>query len=316
MNSPIVFLTGSAGFCGHHLAAHLVDSNCHVAGFDRINRGSADYTTLHTGDITVSKSLQNALHATHPDTIFHLAALTNPRLDYEELHRVNALGTLSLMEAVRATCPQSTIIVTSSSSIYGRVSPDTLPISEDQFFAPMTNYAASKVAQEMIAYQQFAQHNLNIIRTRAFNLTGPGESTYFVTSAFARQIAEIEVGLREPTIHVGNLDAVRDFTDVRDAVRAYQLLAEQGVPGEVYNVCSGQGTSIRELLNILLELSTRHDISVQVDPSRLQPADVPIQIGDAGKLQSLTGWSPIISLHQTLEDILNYWRKKATEECL
>ncbi len=308
-------VTGIAGFCGYYLVQVLSASNVQVVGFDRVDY-ALDSSQFYIGDINDVAMLQSALCDTQPATIFHLAALTNPRLDYEELHRVNALGTLSLMEAIRATCPQSTIVITSSSSVYGRVSPEALPIPEAQPFAPMTPYATSKVAQEMIAYQQFAQHKLRVIRTRAFNLTGPGESTHFVTSAFARQIAEIEAGLREPTIRVGNLEAVRDFTDVRDAVRAYYLLADLGKPGEVYNVCSGQGTSIRELLDMLLELSIQHDISVQVDPARVQPADVPIQIGDASKLCSLTGWSPTIPLHQTLEDVLNYWRRKANEEFL
>jgi GDP-4-dehydro-6-deoxy-D-mannose reductase len=205
------------------------------------------------------------------------------------------------------------VVVTSSSAVYGRVSPDALPISEDHPFAPTNFYAVSKVAQEMIAYQYFAQYKLRVIRTRAFNLTGPGESSRFVTSAFARQIAEIEAGLREPAICVGNLDAVRDFTDVRDAVRAYKVLAEQGVSGEAYNVCSGQGTSIRDILNTLLDLSTQRNINVQIDPSRLQPADVPIQIGDASKLRALTGWTPVVPLRQTLEDVLNYWRKQVKE---
>jgi GDP-4-dehydro-6-deoxy-D-mannose reductase len=224
------------------------------------------------------------------------------------------LGTLSILGAAREMCPDSVILCTSSSAVYGRASPDILPISEDQPFAPTNPYAASKVAQEMIAYQQFARHALHIIRTRAFNLTGPGESAHFVTSAFACQIAEIEAGLREPIIRVGNLDSVRDFTDVRDVVRAYQLLAKKGEPGEVYNICSGQGISIRNLLDTLLDLSTESDISVQVDSSRLQPADVPIQVGDANKLRALTGWSPAIPLRQTLEDVLDYWRMYITEE--
>lgn len=304
-------VTGSEGFCGHHLTAYLLDHGHAVAGFDRQNEASA---ATYTGNINDVSTLQAALHATQPTHIFHLAALTNPRMDYEELHRVNALGTLSLLTAAREICPHATILVTSSSAVYGRVPSGALPITEDQPFGPMTSYATSKIAQEMVSYQQFAQHGMRVIRTRAFNLTGPGESPNFVTSAFAHQIAQIEAGLREPTLHVGNLDTVRDFTDVRDAVRAYTLLAEQDEPGEVYNVCSGQGTSIRDLLDVLLDLSTRRGIAVQVDPARLQPSDVPTQVGDAGRLHALTGWTPLIPFRQTLEDVLNYWRTKVNEE--
>jgi GDP-4-dehydro-6-deoxy-D-mannose reductase len=314
MNAHTVFLTGSAGFCGHHLATYLSRQGNDVTGFDRSEKPCTDCTRTYTGDVNDTAILQNSLRETYPGTVFHLAALTDARLGYQQLHTVNTLGTFSLLESVREACPERILVITSSSAVYGHASPDSLPIRETQPFHPTNPYAVSKIAQEMIAYQHFAQHDLRVIRTRAFNLTGPGESAHFVTSAFARQIAEIEANLRKPVIRVGNLESVRDFTDVRDVVRAYSLLAEKGKPGEVYNVCSGKGTSIKNLLQILLELSTQPDIAVQVDPSRLQPADVPIQIGDAGKLQALTGWTPTIPLRQTLEDVLNYWRTHTHEE--
>jgi GDP-4-dehydro-6-deoxy-D-mannose reductase len=270
--------------------------------------------TLYEGDLLDAGRLHAVLDEVRPAFIFHLAALTNPRLDYQELHRVNALGTLALLDAVRQACPTATVLVTSSSAVYGRVPDGGLPIGEDEPLRPANLYAVSKIAQEMVAYQQFAEHGLRVIRSRAFNLTGPGEGAGFVTSAFARQIAEIEAGRRGPVLRVGNLAAIRDFTDVRDAVCAYRLLAEHGEPGAVYNICSEQGMVIRHLLDGLLALSRVPGIDVQPDPSRLQPADVPAQVGDAACLRRATGWLPGIPLSQTLADVLSYWREHIQEE--
>lgn len=309
---PVALVTGAAGFCGRHLVSHLLHSGYHVVGFDRNNWPEAGFT-LQTGDITDSAQVRAMLRMVQPDVIFHLAGLTNPGLEYGELHRINVLGTLCLLNAVHEASPRATVLITSSSAVYGRVQSDALPISEEQPFHPVSFYAVSKVAQEMVAYQQFAQRGLRVIRTRAFNLNGPGESAHFVTSAFARQIAEIELGLRAPTIEVGNLDTVRDFTDVRDAVRAYSLLVDRGKPGEVYNVCSGLGTSVRRLLDILLDLGHARGISIQVDPSRMQPADVPIQVGDPTRLRLTTGWTSSVPLHQTIGDVLSLWKQRIGE---
>ena len=303
------FVTGVAGFCSRHLVAHLLDEGYNLTGLDRESLPNSAFQ-VYGGDVLDTAQLAGILGQVQPDVVFHLAALTNPRLDYQTLHRVNALGTLSLLDAVRQTCPHAVVLTTGSSAVYGRVSASGLPIAEDQPFHPTNPYAVSKVAQEMVAYQQFAQHSLRVICTRAFNITGPGENANFATSAFARQIAEIEAGLREPVIETGNLDAVRDFSDVRDVVRAYRLLGERGEPGEVYNVCSGQGTAIRRILDILLELAKTPDISIQLDPDRLQPADVPIQVGDSTRLRALTGWKPAIPLRQTLQDVLDFWRQR------
>lgn len=308
----VALITGVNGFTGRHLAAHLRDSGYRVAGFDLSN--ALPDVALHQGDITDSAAVETTLAEIRPDVIFHLAALLNPRLPYETLHRVNAQGTLNLLDAVRTGCPKATVLVTSTSAVYGQVQPADLPIAETQPFHPANVYAVTKIAQEMLAHQQFAAHGLRVIRSRAFNLTGPGESPAFASSAFARQLAEIEVGRREPVLRVGNLESVRDFTDVRDAVRAYRLLAELGEPGGVFNVCSGRGTPIRQILEILLDLSTVRGISVEVDASRSQPADVPIQVGDPSRLKAFTGWSPAIALEQTLADVLDDWRDRVREE--
>ncbi len=310
---PIAFVTGTAGFSGRHLVSCLVDSGYQVVGLDQ-QETTVPGATLYVGDVTDATSTRTILDAVQPTFIFHLAALTNPRLDYLELHRVNALGTLVLLQAVRQVCPDAIVLITSTSAVYGHVAAEALPIGEDQPFQPATRYAVSKIAQEMLAYQQFAEHGLRVIRTRAFNLTGPGESPHFVTSAFARQIAKIEVGRQPPILYVGNLETVRDLTDVRDAVRAYRLLAERGEPGAVYNVCSGKGIAIRSLLEEMLALAQVPDISVQLDPARLQPVDVPIQVGNATRVQRATGWRPTIPFRQTVQDVLNFWRKRIPEE--
>lgn len=309
----MAFVTGASGFCGQHLASHLLNSGYHVVGFDREEISRSDLTA-YQGDIADTGRLQALLGTLQPHAVFHLAALTNPRLQLAELLHVNVLGSLSLFNAVRQVCPNATVLLTSTGAVYGRVPRDALPIAEDQPFHPVNPYAVSKAAQEMLAYQQFAAHRLRVIRTRAFNLTGPGESAAFVTSAFARQIAEVELGRREPLLRVGNLESVRDFTDVRDAVQAYRLLAESGEPGAVYNLCSGQGTSIHQVLECLLGLSRQRDIDVEVDPARMQQADVPIHVGDPALLQKTTGWSPTIPLLQTLADVLDSWRKRIQEE--
>lgn len=302
-------ITGAAGFCGRHLATDLVTSGYQVAGLDLL-AASIPGVACYAADLADGERLRAVLAEVQPATVFHLAALTDPRLPYAELHRVNALGTLSLLEAVRATCPTALVLVTITSAVYGAVPPDEQPIGENQPFHPASAYAVSKVAQEMIAYQQATQHGLRLIRARTFNLTGPGESPAFVTSAFARQIADIEAGRCEPELHTGNLQTVRDFVDVRDAVRAYRLLAERGRPGDVYNICSEQGTPIHELLRILLGLSRVRPISVVPDPARLQPADVPLQVGSAARLRAATGWVPTISLPHTLQAVLDDWRAR------
>jgi len=313
MAHPTAFVTGAAGFCGRHLVADLQSAGYRVAGLDRA-ASSCPGAALYVADLDQQDRLQAILAEVRPDLLFHLAALTDPRLRYEELHYVNALGTLSLLDTARQVCPAARVLIASTSAVYGRVPAGRLPIDEDEPFHPANLYAVSKVAQEMIAYQHFAAHGLAVIRSRAFNLTGPGESPGFVTSAFARQIVEIEAGRRPPIIHVGNLDTVRDFVDVRDAVRAYRLLAEQGEPGTAYNVCSGRGVSIRALLDALLELARVPGIVVEPDPGRLQPADVPISVGSSHELCTTAGWSPTVSLEQTLRDVLSHWREHVEKE--
>jgi GDP-4-dehydro-6-deoxy-D-mannose reductase len=313
MEKPHALITGAAGFCGRHLSAHLADHGYDVFGVD-LAPAQVPGATLLAGDIRDTAFVQDVLQVAEPTHVFHLAALTGANADWEALHDVNVRGTSRLLQAMRLSGLNPAVLITGSSAVYGLVGPAALPIAETQCFSPATLYAVSKIAQEMLANTYYAAHGMRVIRARAFNLTGPGESSRFVTSAFAHQIAEIEAGRRGPVLRVGNLEAVRDFTDVRDAACAYRLLAEFGEPGSVYNVCSGQATSIRQVLDGLLALSSVPGISVELDPERLQHADVPAQVGDGSRLRQATGWAPRIPLRQTLLDVLDSWRRRSGEE--
>ena len=312
-NPKRALITGVAGFCGQYLVTLLTQHGYRVAGLD-IRPYQVPDVQSFTGELCDTDLIYHILNTVQPSHIFHLAAITNSSVGLEKLFHVNVYGTQTLLKAVRNTQQHPTILIAGSSAAYGRVTPNELPIRETQPFRPLTPYAVSKIAQEMIGYQYYAAHGIHVLCTRTFNLTGPGESEIFATSAFARQIVEIETGQREPVLHVGNLDSVRDFTDVRDAMRAYLLLAEHGIPGTVYNVCSGVGTRIRQILEQLVALSTHVGIKSQLDPLRVQPADVPIQIGSAAHLHTLTDWVPTLPLQETLNDVLNFWRKRIYKE--
>jgi GDP-4-dehydro-6-deoxy-D-mannose reductase len=201
------------------------------------------------------------------------------------------------------------VLVVGSAEEYGPVEPKDLPLREDRPLLPASPYAVSKVAQACLARQYGAASGMRVVLTRTFHHTGPGRGEAFAESSFARQIAEAEGGLRPPMLQVGNLNAVRDFTDVRDVVRAYWALLERGEAGAVYNVCSGRGRTIRELLDILLSISGAK-LDVKVEPERLRPADVPAQFGDPRRLQEATGWAPRLPLEQTLRDLLDDWRRR------
>jgi GDP-4-dehydro-6-deoxy-D-mannose reductase len=210
---------------------------------------------------------------------------------------------------VRALDLDPTIQIACSSEEYGLVQPDEVPIRETNPLRPLSPYAVSKIGQDFLGYQYFQSYGLRVVRTRGFNHTGPRRGSVFVASNFSRQVAAIEAGIQEPVIRVGNLDAVRDFTDVRDMVRAYWLAVEQGRPGEVYNICSGRGITMRELLDHILALA-EVEVTVETDPQRLRPSDVEKLIGDASKFRADTGWEPQIPLDRTLRDLLDYWRER------
>ena len=312
-----ILITGISGFAGSHLADHFLRIGGHeVHGTIkwRSNRDNIrhieDKIALLECDIKDAFAMKTVIEAVKPDQIFHLAAQSYVPFSWrvpQETIDTNITGELNLFEAVRAVGIDPLIHIAGSSEEYGLVHPDELPITESNPLRPLSPYAVSKVAQDFLGYQYFKSYGMKIVRTRAFNHTGPRRGEVFVTSTFARQLIEIELGRREPVMLVGNLEAVRDFTDVRDVVRAYALALDKGTPGEVYNIASGSGIKIKDLLGKLVVL-TKVKVDIKQDPNRMRPSDVQLLTGSAKKFHQATGWKPEIPLDQTLKDIMDYWR--------
>ncbi len=313
-----VLVTGAGGF----VAAHLVDflraehPEVEAAGLVRPHgsapRGGAGFATLLEADLNDHAALEAVLDAGPVDRIVHLAGQSSVHLSWLDpgaTLRTNVLGLVHLLDAVRRRGGRPDVLVVGSAEEYGPVEADDLPLREDRPLLPASPYAVSKVAQACLARQYGAGGGMRILLTRTFHHTGPGRGEAFAESSFARQIAEAEAGLRPPVMQVGNLEAVRDYTDVRDVVRAYWALLERGQAGAVYNVCSGRGRTIRELLELLLAISGAK-LEVKVEPERLRPADVPAQFGDPRRLKEATGWEPRLPLEQTLRDLLDDWRRR------
>ncbi len=247
-----------------------------------------------------------------PDWIFHLAAQSFVPTSWNaptESLTTNVLAQVNIFEAVRRIGLKCRIQLACSSEEYGMVYPEETPIKETNPLRPLSPYAVSKVAQDMLGYQYWMSWKVDSVRTRGFNHEGPRRGPVFVASDFAKQIADIERGRKSPVLHVGNLEAKRDFTDVRDMVKAYVLALEKCQPGEVYNICSGSAWTIQAVLDRLLSL-TKVKIDVKQDPARLRPSDVPILLGDNSKFVGATGWRPTIPFEQTLADMLEYWRSR------
>ncbi len=312
-------ITGITGFAGSHLAEYLLSRNDGEVHGIRRWRSRMDNishlegkVTLHTCDIRDATAMYELINRLRPDRIYHLAAQSFVPMSWiapTETLTTNIIGQTNLLEAVRTCACPARIQIACSSEEYGLVRPEETPIKESNPLRPLSPYGVSKVAQDLMGYQYHQSYGMFIVRTRGFNHTGPRRGDVFVTSNFARQIAEIEKGLRPPVIHVGNLEAIRDFTDVRDTVRAYYLVLEQGEPGQAYNVATGKGYRIREMLDILLGLS-HVKVSVEPDPQRMRPSDVELLIGDSTKLRQTTGWQPTIPFVQTMSDLLDYWRQR------
>jgi GDP-4-dehydro-6-deoxy-D-mannose reductase len=246
-----------------------------------------------------------------PEKIFHLAAQSFVGTSFhapQETLTTNIIGQLNILEAVRSLGINPYVMIAGSSEEYGLVYENELPIKETNPLRPLSPYAVSKVTQDLLGYQYFKSYGLNVVITRAFNHTGRRRGEPFVSSNFSKQIAMIEKGKQEPIIHAGNLEAIRDFNDVRDIVKAYWLSLEKCKPGEVYNICSGKGYKIKEVLGILLSL-TKVKVKITQDPDRLRPSDVPVLIGDSTKFRAATGWHPEIPFEKTLQDLLNFWRE-------
>jgi GDP-4-dehydro-6-deoxy-D-mannose reductase len=292
-------ITGGSGFVGHWLADHLREQGDQVVAIDQ------------EVDVTEPAALLAALSDAAPDAVYHLAALTHVGESWAEPLRVievNVIGTGALLAAARECGTDPRILVVSSAEVYGAVAdPGLLPLDEESPTAPLTPYAASKLAAEALAAQAYLGHGQRVFTVRPFNHIGPGQSPNFAVAALAKRIVDADRS-RASTIPVGNLSARRDFTDVRDVVRAYRLLIESGRPGTVYNVCSGRDVSIREIADGLVVLAGTA-LEFETDPSLVRPVEVAVLRGDAGRLSAATGWKPEIPLEQTLSDVLAYWRE-------
>ena len=293
------FVTGGSGFVGGFLARHLADCGDEVE------------VLAPEVDVRDRAGVAAALTAAAPEVVYHLAALTHVGRSWEApeaTFSVNALGTLSVLEAAwRLGAPPSVVLV-SSAEVYG--SGDGAPLLETSPLVPVSPYAASKVAAEFLGVQAFVGRGLRVVRARPFNHVGPGQSDAFVVSALARRVAEAELA-GGGVVRVGNLSPRRDFADVRDVVRAYRLLADRGAAGEAYNVCRGEALAISEVLDRLVALA-RRPIEVTYDPSLARPVDVPVLVGDPTRLIELTGWAPATDLDRTLADVLDHWRSAVT----
>jgi GDP-4-dehydro-6-deoxy-D-mannose reductase len=311
-------ITGAAGFAGSHLADYLLEqttwrvTGCILPGWDR-SLLDQRVNCLEV-DLRDPQATQAMLEQHTPDVIFHLAAQAYVPVSWDDPWDTlenNIRAQANILNSLVKLDVKAHVLVIGSNEEYGRAPASDMPLREDTPLRPESPYAVSKIAQDYLGLQYFLSHKIPCVRVRPFNHIGPRQSDRFVASAFARQIAQIEAGQQEPIIRVGNLNAQRDFSDVRDMVRAYYLVITQGEAGEVYNIGSGQPCSVQSLLDILLSLS-RLSIRVEIDPSRLRPSDTPLSYCDASKVRAATGWVPQISFEQTLRDTLDYWRTRMT----
>ena len=312
-----VLITGITGFAGSHLADLCLEKKgVDLYGIIRWRSRTEniehiwDKLKLLECDLRDATSTRDVIEEIKPDYIFHLAAQsfvpTSWKAPSESLI-TNVIGQLNVFEAVRKLNLSCRIQIACSSEEYGMVSPDEIPIRENNPLRPLSPYGVSKVGQDMLGYQYFMSYKMDIVRTRGFNHTGPRRGPVFVCSDFAKQLVEIEEGLKSPVINVGNLEAKRDFTDVRDVVKGYWLALEKGKPGAVYNICSGTSYSVREVLDKLVELSGL-EIEVKQEADRMRPSDVPILEGDNSAFRKDTGWKQGIPFEKTLSDLLDFWR--------
>lgn len=319
-----VLITGITGMVGSHLAEYILREKPDVEVHGLIRwRSPLDNIrevhrklNLHHGDLRDLHSLCAVLGRVKPDWIFHLAAQSYVTTSFDmaaETLQTNVIGTTNLLDAVRLTRIDPRIHICSSSEVYGQVSKEEVPITENNPLRPASPYAVSKVGEDMVAQQYFLSYGLKTIRTRMFTHTGPRRGDVFAESAFAKQIAEIEAGLRANPVYVGNLDSVRTLADVRDAVRAYWLLLEKCVPGEVYNIGGTETMTVGEILNKLKE-KARCKIEHKVDPALLRPSDVTMQIPETSKFRSQSGWKQLFTADQTLGDLLEYHRQRLRQQ--
>lgn len=325
-------ITGGTGFAGKHLAHYLVSCGDDVAVTYHPNDKPTDYSpkkavnqqrgvnlppsvqTLAL-DVTNKKSVDELINLAQPDIIYHLAAITfvpQGELDTRKIFDVNAFGTINLLEAVAAHSRSSRFVFVSSSEVYGDPRPGTLPLNENAVFRPVSIYGVAKATAELTTFKFATAEGLDAVRARPFPHIGPGQSSVFALSSFAKQVAEIKLGRREPKILVGNLEAKRDYSDVSDIVRGYREVGLNGKRGEAYNLCSGASVQIGEVLQQLIKVA-EIEVEVVVDPERLRPIDVPDTYGDNGKALKEFGWKPRIDLEATLHSLFAYWLEAADD---
>ena len=309
-----VLIIGGAGFVGRYLAEYLTGACGYEVSITKMKQEVLEYADadILDMDLLAKEEVEQVLAKCAPDYIFHLAAQSsvalswsNPQLTVD----VNIKGTLNLLDVLKEIKYPGRVLLIGSGEEYGYVNPEEVPISEDTVLRPGNIYAATKGCQNMLAAIYARAYQLNLVMVRAFNHVGPRQSPQFVVSDFCKQVVEVEKGLREPVIHVGNLKAKRDFTDVRDVIAAYECLVRQGHAGETYNVGAGNAYSIQEILDQIIALSGQ-EIRVEVEAERLRPIDVPIISADITKITEHTDWTRKISLEKTLKDTLNYWREQ------
>lgn len=313
-------VTGIAGFAGSHLAEYLLShTSWEVWGTVRKDTENIEHIKdrlrLLSGDLRDPGFVQETLKKSQADYIFHLAAQSHVPRSWEnpwETFEDNLRAEVNILWEVAKDGLAARILIVGSNEEYGWVRPEDLPIKETTPLRPDSPYGVSKVAQDLLGLQYHISHGLEVIRVRPFNHIGPRQREEFVVPTLTKQIVEIEAGLREPVVRVGNLESQRDFTDVRDMVGAYYLAITQGQAGEVYNIGSGVARSVREVLKGLLAL-TKEEIAVAVDQARLRPSDIPVSFCDASKFRKHTGWGPSIPFEKSLEDTLEYWRHRVTK---
>lgn len=311
-----ILITGISGFVGSHMAEYCQSKGCEVYGTirwrsDTQNIKHLENLNLLECDLTDASAVKSVIEKVKPDRIFHLAAQSYVHASWTEPMQTldtNIRSELNILEAIRGIEDYDPLIqIAGSSEEYGNA--ENMPITENTPLLPVSPYGVSKVAQDLLARQYFKSYGIRAIVTRGFNHTGKRRGEVFVCSSFAKQVAQIEKGKAKPVILHGNLDAQRDFTDVRDMVHAYWLALEKGVPGEVYNICSGKSIKIKSILKKLVSFSNVK-ITLKQDPERMRPSDLEILSGDCTKFKEVTGWTRQYAISDTLKDLLDYWREK------
>ncbi len=317
--STRVLITGITGPVGSFLADYLLTlPDVEVHAFKRWRSDTRPIAhlygrvTFHEGDIEDPYVVASAIRNAAPDRIYHLAAQSYPSASWDApvtTMRVNVEGTINVLEAARAHAPQARIHIAGSSAQYGWVGPEDMPIAETHPQRPASPYGISKAAAEMLGHQYHDSYGMHVVVTRSFNHVGPRQGDRCSIQTFCQQMAQIEAGLQEPVINVGNLDASRDFTHVTDAARALWLLLDKGTPGTTYNLCSGTTTRIGDIVTLVQERG-RVPVEIRVDPARLRPSDEPILQGDNTRLRTDTGWAPQIGMTRIVEELMAYWRDR------